>query len=145
MPLEDEVVLADAERVGIVLSNLLANAMRHTPPGGTVKLDTAGENGAVRFEVADTGEGIPPEYQIAVFDKFFRVPGTTSGAAGLGLALCKEIIESQGGRIGLRSTPGRGSVFWFTLPRAPEEQPRIETALVPRTAGRGPRGGANGS
>ncbi|HEY1786341.1 MAG TPA: HAMP domain-containing sensor histidine kinase, partial [Pirellulales bacterium] len=75
--------------------------------------------GNVRFSVTDAGEGIPAEYQAAVFERFFRVPGAKSGAAGLGLPLAKEVVESHGGRIGVESKVGHGSTFWFTLPMAP--------------------------
>jgi signal transduction histidine kinase len=120
VPEAQETVLADSEQVGIVLSNLLANAVRHTAAGGTVKLDTASTGGSVRFEVSDTGEGIAEEYHAAIFEKFFRVPGSKSGSAGLGLALSKEIVEAHGGSIGIRSTPGHGAAFWFTLARVTE-------------------------
>ncbi len=115
MPEAQETVLADPEQVGIVLSNLLANAIRHTPPGGTVKIDTVkidalkidakSTGGSVRFEVSDNGEGIPEEFQAAIFEKFFRVPGAKSGSAGLGLALSKEIVEAHGGSVGVDSAP----------------------------------------
>jgi signal transduction histidine kinase len=72
----------------------------------------------VRFEVADTGEGIPHEYLHQVFEKFYRVPGASSGSAGLGLSIAKEIVEAHGGEIGVESEVGRGSTFWFTLPLA---------------------------
>jgi signal transduction histidine kinase len=70
----------------------------------------------VRFEVTDTGVGIPHAYQSRVFDKFFRVPGASGGAAGLGLSIVKEIVEEHDGEIGLKSEEGEGSTFWFTLP-----------------------------
>jgi signal transduction histidine kinase len=70
----------------------------------------------VRFEVADTGEGIPQEHQQRIFEKFYRVPGSTSGTAGLGLSIAKEVVKGHGGEIGVDSEPGRGSTFWFTVP-----------------------------
>jgi signal transduction histidine kinase len=73
-------------------------------------------NGFVKFEVADTGEGIPEEYQDQIFNKYFRVPGSIREGTGLGLAIAKNIIEAHGGEIGLKSAPGQGSTFWFTLP-----------------------------
>jgi signal transduction histidine kinase len=68
--------------------------------------------------VKDTGGGIAPEYHERIFEKFFRVPGEPSGGVGLGLYLCREIVEAHGGRIGVESAPGVGSRFWFTVPRA---------------------------
>ncbi|BDG04152.1 sensor histidine kinase [Anaeromyxobacter oryzae] len=114
-------VRADPERAGIVLSNLLANAVRHTPRGGRVELSArlAGE-GAVRFEVRDTGEGIAREHLERVFDKFYRVPGSRSGGVGLGLYISREIVHAHGGEMGAESVPGRGSTFWFTLGLASE-------------------------
>jgi signal transduction histidine kinase len=75
---------------------------------------------AVRFEVSDTGEGIAPEYQERIFEKFFRVPGTRAGGVGLGLYLAREIVQAHGGDMGVESAPGRGSTFWFTVPRMAE-------------------------
>jgi two-component system, NtrC family, sensor histidine kinase KinB len=112
-------VMADPQRVQLVLSNLLGNAIRHSLSGGKVEIATAPQGGQVRFSVTDAGEGIPKEYQAAVFERFFRVPGANSGAAGLGLPLAKEVVESHGGRIGVESRVGQGSKFWFTLPSAP--------------------------
>ena len=113
-----ERVLADPEQISIVLSNLLSNAIRHTPSGGKVDVEARDSQGFVRFEVRDTGEGIAPQYQAAIFNKFYRVPGAAAGAAGLGLSLCKEIVEAHGGQIGVSSQIGAGSTFWFTLPIA---------------------------
>jgi signal transduction histidine kinase len=70
----------------------------------------------IRFEVSDAGEGVSKEYRSAIFERFFRVPGSTSSTAGLGLSLAKEIVEAHHGTIGVESEPGRGSTFWFTLP-----------------------------
>jgi PAS domain S-box-containing protein len=112
-------VMADPQRVQLVLSNLLGNAIRHSPDGGGVEIALAPQRGQVRFSVTDSGEGIPAEYQAAIFERFFRVPGAKSGAAGLGLPLAKEVVESHGGRIGVESQVGHGSTFWFTLPSAP--------------------------
>jgi len=113
-------VSVDRERVQLVLSNLLSNAIRHTPAGGCVEVRAHADDGRVRFEVADTGPGIPKEYQLSIFDKFFRVPGAASGGAGIGLSIAKEIVEAHGGEIGVESEPGQGSTFWFTMPAVPE-------------------------
>jgi two-component system, NtrC family, sensor histidine kinase KinB len=112
----DEEVFADPERVALVLSNLVSNAFRHTPAGGQITLRARPTNGWVRFEVTDTGAGIAAEYQPHLFEKFFRVPGTSADGAGLGLFIAKEIVEGHGGEIGVKSEEGRGSTFWFTLP-----------------------------
>ena len=76
---------------------------------------------AVRFEVRDTGEGIPREHQDRVFEKFFRVPGARSGGVGLGLYISREIVHAHGGEMGVESELGRGSTFWFTLRLASEQ------------------------
>ncbi|MCU1281730.1 MAG: sensory box histidine kinase [bacterium] len=119
-PMFDRAVLADPERLSLVLSNLVTNAIRHTPPNGRVQLRSAPHGSSeVRFEVIDTGEGIEPKWFPTLFDRFFRIPGSKPGSGvGLGLYICKEIVEAHGGHIGVESDPGHGSIFWFTLPAA---------------------------
>lgn len=112
----DESVSADPERIGLVLTNLISNAIRHTSRGGQITLRATGQGEWMRFEVSDTGEGIAPEYHAHVFDKFFRVPNSGTSGVGLGLSICREVVEAHGGDIGVDSEPGRGSIFWFTLP-----------------------------
>jgi len=114
-PLCDE-VFADPDHLELVFANLTINAIRHTPADGAIAIRTLPADGCVRFEVADTGEGIPEEYQAQIFDKYFRVPGSIREGTGLGLSIAKNIIEAHGGKIGVESTPGHGSTFWFTLP-----------------------------
>lgn len=114
-PLCDE-VYADPDRLELVFANLITNAIRHTPEGGSIEIRTFPVDEQVKFEVADTGEGIPEEYQDQIFSKYFRVPGSIREGTGLGLAISKNIIEAHGGEIGLESAPGQGSTFWFTLP-----------------------------
>jgi signal transduction histidine kinase len=118
-------VFADRERALVVLANLVANAVRHTPQDGRIVVSCLPDDHAVRFEVADTGEGIAPEHQARVFDRFFRVPGRRSDeeaaagrGSGLGLAIAREIVVAHGGTIGVVSAAGDGSRFWFTLPAA---------------------------
>jgi two-component system, sensor histidine kinase and response regulator len=113
---------ADPELTGRVLANLVANALKHTPPGGRVEVGAADQGDQVRFWVEDTGEGIPEEILPRVFDKFLvGQPGTDPGAGGygtgLGLTFCKMAVEAHGGSIRVRSESGKGSTFVFTLPR----------------------------
>ena len=110
-------VLADHERVGHIFSNLISNALRHTQREGSVTLGASVTNGAVRFTVTDTGKGIPKEYQERIFEKFFQVPENGPKGTGLGLYIAREIVRGHGGDIGVESEPGKGSAFWFTLPR----------------------------
>lgn len=114
--LTTEQVPADPERLPLVFGNLIANAIRHTPEGGTVTVAARLVEHRLRFEIKDSGPGIPTEYQREVFQKFFRIPGGVSGAAGLGLSIAKEIVEAHGGEIGVESEPGSGATFYFLLP-----------------------------
>ena len=108
-------VLVDPERIQLVFDNLLANAIRHSPRGGSIRVRALPEDGRVRFEVADDGPGIPPEYRQRIFEKFFRMPGTKGEGIGLGLYISREVVAAHGGEMGVVSD-GRGSRFWFTLP-----------------------------
>jgi signal transduction histidine kinase len=112
-------IQVDPERIGVVLANLLANAVRHTPPGGRVTARLAQAGDGVRFEVEDSGEGIPPQFQERIFERFFQVPGTKRGGVGLGLYISREVVRAHGGEMGARSEVGKGSTFWFTIPAAP--------------------------
>jgi signal transduction histidine kinase len=100
-----------------VLSNLVHNAVRHTPPGGEVNVRARPGDSSIRFEVSDTGEGIPREYHQRIFEKYFQVPGVSSGGAGLGLYISRQVVLAHGGDMGVESEPGHGSVFWFTVPK----------------------------
>jgi signal transduction histidine kinase/HAMP domain-containing protein len=111
-------VMADPERIRHVFANLLSNALRFTLPGGTVTLRAVEEQDTIRFSIEDTGEGISKEHLAHLFEQFYRVPGQQAESGiGLGLSIVKEIVEAHGGRVGAESDSGRGSVFWFTLPR----------------------------
>jgi signal transduction histidine kinase len=113
-------VFMDAQKIGRVLTNLVSNAMRHTPAGGRVEVRAlpTGEGGA-RVEVRDTGEGISPQDLPHIFEQFYRGEKSRSrdtGGSGLGLAIAKGIVEAHGGRISVESVPGEGAHFLFTLP-----------------------------
>jgi signal transduction histidine kinase len=109
----------DADLVGRVLVNLLGNAIKFTPRGGTLRIGAVAEGDWLAIRVTDTGEGIPPEYHATIFEKFGQVRTTSSKKArstGLGLTFCKMAVEAHGGAIRVESTPGAGSTFTFTLP-----------------------------
>jgi signal transduction histidine kinase len=114
-------VSMDASQIGRVLSNLLSNALRHTPAGGTVKVTAVATVEGVRVEVQDTGQGIDAQDLPHIFERFYRGEKSRSratGGAGLGLAIAKGLVEAHGGAISVESTPGQGTRFFFTLPRA---------------------------
>ena len=107
------------DQIGRVFANLLDNALDYTRPGGGIRLSTAVDNGQSVAIVADTGEGISPEDLPHVFDRFYRASRTRSraeGHAGLGLAICKGIMDAHGGRIDVASKPGRGTAFTLRWP-----------------------------
>jgi CheY-like chemotaxis protein len=112
--------LADSGRLRQVLFNLLENAVKYSPPGAEVIVRSAAADDGVRVEVADRGPGISRRDQARLFKEFSRVnpPGMRVVGAGLGLALSRMLTEAMGGRIGVESTPGRGSTFWVALPVA---------------------------
>ncbi len=122
VPAELPGVRADRGQIIRVLLNLLNNAVRHTRAGGSVGVSAAEQEGKVRFEVADTGTGIPPEYLPRIFERFVQVPGATRGGAGLGLSIAQTIIRAHGGEITAESELGKGSRFGFTLPLAAPQQ-----------------------
>jgi NtrC-family two-component system sensor histidine kinase KinB len=111
-------VWVDGTRIGHVFGNLLSNAFKHTLPGGRVTVSASAGEAWVRFQVSDTGEGIPAAFLARLFEPFFRVPGRVNETgAGLGLAIVKEIVEAHGGSVAVESREGEGSTFTFTLRR----------------------------
>ena len=115
----------DANKLRRALVNLLGNAIKFTPSGGTITVE-AGHSGADQsalFSVKDTGEGIPAEAFGRIFEKFGQVASRHGGrtmSTGLGLTFCKLAVEAHGGCIWVESRPGQGSAFFFTIPRSPE-------------------------
>jgi len=114
-------IVADPDRVAQVLRNLLINALRHTASGGRISIAAQRDDRGVRIEVADTGEGIRAQDLPHVFERFWSTDPSRLhdlGGSGLGLTIARQLVQSQGGTIGVESQPGRGSRFWFILPVA---------------------------
>ncbi|MBI3763855.1 MAG: response regulator [Chloroflexi bacterium] len=113
---------ADEERLSQVFDNLLGNAIKFSPNGGRIVVRVADAGAALRVEVRDSGIGISPDKLGKVFGRFYQVDGSATrrfGGTGLGLAICKEIVDAHGGKIWAESEPGKGSSFFFTLPKDP--------------------------
>jgi len=112
-------VTMDSQRIGRVLSNLVSNALRHTPTGGQVTLKAVRQESWLNVSVEDSGEGIRPEDLPFVFERFYRGEKSRSratGGAGLGLAIAKGIVAAHGGSIGIESEVGKGTKVWFQIP-----------------------------
>lgn len=112
-------VLMDVQRIERVLANLISNALRHTPAGGTITVEASRRDDGVLVEVRDTGEGIVSEDLAHIFERFYRGEKSRSratGGSGLGLAIAKGIVEAHGGEIGVENSPEQGARFFFSLP-----------------------------
>jgi NtrC-family two-component system sensor histidine kinase KinB len=126
-------VFADRDQIERVLVNLVTNATRATPSGGTITMAATLRGGDIAFSVADTGSGIPRDHLTRIFEPFIQVPSAPAGGSGLGLTISRHIVEGHGGQLTVQSELGRGSTFTFTLPVAGEPLP---------VAGEPPRPGA---
>jgi signal transduction histidine kinase len=122
-------VLADEDRVGQVLLNLVGNALQYTPSGGQVRIMARRSEGDVHISVEDTGLGIAPEHLKLIFSRFYRVDRSRArvgGGSGIGLTIARHLVGAQGGRIWAESPgPGQGSTFTFTLPAAADSLPNL--------------------
>jgi signal transduction histidine kinase len=116
-PEEAVTVLADAGRITQVLGNLIGNALKFTPEGGTVLVDVRAAVDRVTFIVSDTGPGIPEEHLPHIFDRFYQVRASGRAGAGLGLAISQGIVEAHGSTLEVDSRPGEGTTFIFDLKR----------------------------
>ncbi len=115
-------IIADADRISEVVNNYLSNAHKYSPLEESIDVRLMVEDEQARVEVQDRGPGISPEDQAHIWERFYRAPGiemlgerAVNSNLGLGLYLCKEIIELHQGQLGVNSTPGQGSTFWFVL------------------------------
>jgi signal transduction histidine kinase len=116
-------VTADPQRIGQVLRNLINNALDYTPASGRITIQARAEGAFIRVAVMDTGYGIASEHLPFLFERFYRADPSRSrstGGAGLGLAIVKQLVQAQGGQVGVESNPGTGSTFYFTLPVSPQ-------------------------
>jgi NtrC-family two-component system sensor histidine kinase KinB len=109
-------ISGDRTKLGWALSNLVGNALRYTPRGGTIRIEAAPADRSLRVSVSDSGPGIPPEQRERIFERFAQ--GEEPGSAGLGLAIVRDVVQAHGGRIFLESEPHHGSRFILELPRA---------------------------
>ena len=115
-----DVAEIDADIIRRVLANLIGNAIKFTSPDGVVRVVACTVDSVARVEVSDNGPGIAPELHATIFEKFGQVRDDRAHlGTGLGLTFCKMAVEAHGGAIGVTSTPGAGSTFWFTLPLTP--------------------------
>jgi two-component system sensor histidine kinase BaeS len=128
-------VMGDEARLGQVVRNLLENAVRHTPPGGSVRVRASAGAGRVEVAVTDTGPGIPEEHLPFIFERFYRVDAArahATGGAGLGLAIVRQLVEAHGGTIEAHNVRGGGAEFVVSLTRlAGEASPASPAALSP--------------
>ncbi|MBI2440714.1 MAG: hypothetical protein HYV35_05010 [Lentisphaerae bacterium] len=111
--------VVDRDIIQRVFANLLGNAIKFSPQGGTIGIDISSAGETVRVTVSDQGPGIPPECRQRIFEKFWQVESREENkkySTGLGLTFCKLAVEAHGGQIGMESQSDQGSRFWFTLP-----------------------------
>ncbi|MGZ8263370.1 MAG: DUF4118 domain-containing protein [Burkholderiales bacterium] len=129
LPPRSRLARLDAVLIEQVLTNLLENAAKYTPAGTHINVSAEFSRGELAITVTDDGPGLPPGEETRIFDKFHRVaPETTPGGAGLGLAICKAIVEAHGGTIYAENIPAGGTMFRFTIPQE-ENPPLVEREL----------------
>ncbi len=117
-------IVVDADRIGQVVTNYLSNALKYSAEDQAVSVRVEALDAQVRVSVQDNGPGLTVEQQMHIWERFYRAPGVitrngTGAGLGLGLHICATIIQEHGGQVGVQSTPGKGSTFWFSLPYQP--------------------------
>jgi CheY-like chemotaxis protein len=125
-------VRADADRLVQVLVNLVSNAVKFSPSGSAVTIRVVLTPGMAEFQVEDRGRGVPPALREAIFERYRQVEASDSrskGGAGLGLAICKAIVEQHGGSIGVRDAAETGSLFWFRIPLVSTNRPSLSGSI----------------
>jgi two-component system sensor histidine kinase KdpD len=125
-PADLPLVLVDGVLLEQVVINLVENAVKYAPAGSAIDLSASASNRDVIVEVADRGPGIPLGEETRIFDKFYRAKPAREGGVGLGLTICRGIVEAHGGRIWAERRSGGGAVFRFAIP-LPDQQPSLET------------------
>jgi two-component system sensor histidine kinase KdpD len=125
-------LFVDGALVEQVLVNLIENAMKYTPAGSTIRVTARVEARAMRVEVSDDGPGLAPGTEDTVFEKFIRQrPSTDRGGVGLGLTICRAIVQLHGGQVGAQNRPRGGACFWFTIPQRDQPEFAVSTAKPP--------------
>jgi len=129
-------IVADVDRLGQVLTNYLTNALKYSPPDKPIAVSLEVHSRLARVAVRDEGPGLPPEEQMRVWEPFHRAPGIAVQSAGgeslgMGLHICKTIVDAHGGQVGVESEVGQGSTFWFTLPLAMHEEAGDDATATP--------------
>ncbi|MBA3994341.1 MAG: hypothetical protein C0469_12505 [Cyanobacteria bacterium DS2.3.42] len=129
---ENPIVRVDEDRIVQILINLMGNAVKYSPEGGVIKINAEQEKEFIRIDIIDQGPGIPKKDKRLIFERFKQIEDDDykrSGSSGLGLAICKSLVESHGGVIGVDSEVGKGSRFWFTIKKAKEKNTPVPTAI----------------
>ena len=127
VPPDLPLVAMDPVLIEQVLINLLDNALKYTPEGSPIEISASREADGVVVDVADRGPGLAPGDEQRVFEKFYRSPTVPAPGSGLGLSICRGIMQAHGGRIVAANRPGGGAVFRFTLP-AKERAPEVDSS-----------------
>jgi signal transduction histidine kinase len=123
LPAQPCVVRCDRRRILQVFSNVVSNAVKFTPRGGTITISSRNSGGEILFSIEDTGPGVPPENLQRLFERYWQADERSQKGRGLGLYIARRIVEAQSGVIWAESRPGAGTTISFSLPRDPDDRP----------------------